>query len=95
MRVPGLNILSGLLLAAGLALPAHADGVEDFYKDRMVTLITGYSSGGGLISMPAWSPTISAATSPGSRGSSCRTCPEPAACGPPTTSTTWLPRTAP
>ena len=48
MRVPGLNILSGLLLAAGLALPAHADGVEDFYKDRMVTLITGYSSGGGF-----------------------------------------------
>src|SRR5882762_11560321 len=48
MRVPGLNILSGLLLAAALALPAHADGVEDFYKDRMVTLITGYSSGGGF-----------------------------------------------
>src|SRR5436853_543551 len=48
MRVPGLNILSGLLLAAGLTLPAHADGVEDFYKDRMVTLIAGYSSGGGF-----------------------------------------------
>src|SRR5712671_7670695 len=48
MRVPGLNILSGLLLAAALTLPAHADGVEDFYKDRMVTLITGYSSGGGF-----------------------------------------------
>ena len=48
MRVPGLNILSGLLLVATLTPPAHADGVEDFYKDRMVTLIAGYSSGGGF-----------------------------------------------
>jgi len=48
MRVPSLTTLSGLLLAAALALPAHADAVEDFYKDRMVTLITGYTSGGGF-----------------------------------------------
>jgi tripartite-type tricarboxylate transporter receptor subunit TctC len=48
MRVPRLTILSGLLLAAGLTLPAHADAVEDFYKDRMVTLIAGYSPGGGF-----------------------------------------------
>jgi tripartite-type tricarboxylate transporter receptor subunit TctC len=48
MRVPGLTILSGLLLAAALTLPAHADAVEDFYKDRMITLIAGYSSGGGF-----------------------------------------------
>ncbi len=48
MRVPGLTILSGVLLAAALTLPAHADGVEDFYKDRTVTLIAGYSSGGGF-----------------------------------------------
>src|SRR4051812_45542857 len=48
MRVPGLNILSGLLLAAAVTLPAHADPVEDFYKDRMVALIAGYSSGGGF-----------------------------------------------
>jgi len=48
MRVPDLTILSGLLLAAALALPAHADAVEDFYKDRMVTLIAGYSPGGGF-----------------------------------------------
>src|SRR5262245_11674514 len=48
MRVPSLTTLSGLLLAAALALPAHADAVEDFYKDRMVTLIAGYSSGGGF-----------------------------------------------
>ena len=46
MRVPGLT--SGLLLAAAFALPAHADAVEDFYKDRMITLIAGYSPGGGF-----------------------------------------------
>jgi tripartite-type tricarboxylate transporter receptor subunit TctC len=48
MRVPGLTILSGLLLATAVTLPAYADGVEDFYKDRTVTLIAGYSSGGGF-----------------------------------------------
>jgi tripartite-type tricarboxylate transporter receptor subunit TctC len=48
MRVPGLNILSGLLLAAAVTLPIRADGVEDFYKDRTITLIAGYSSGGGF-----------------------------------------------
>jgi tripartite-type tricarboxylate transporter receptor subunit TctC len=48
MRVPGLTIVSGVLLVAALTLPAHADAVEDFYKDRMVTLIAGYSSGGGF-----------------------------------------------
>jgi tripartite-type tricarboxylate transporter receptor subunit TctC len=48
MRVPGLTIVGGLLIAATLAVPAHADAVEDFYKDRMVTLIAGYSSGGGF-----------------------------------------------
>src|SRR5215475_13848493 len=48
MRVSGLIILSGLLLAAAVTLPARADGVEDFYKDRTVTLIAGYSSGGGF-----------------------------------------------
>jgi tripartite-type tricarboxylate transporter receptor subunit TctC len=48
MRVPGLTILSGLLLAAAVTPPAHADGVEDFYKDRTITLIAGYSSGGGF-----------------------------------------------
>ncbi|MEA2660421.1 MAG: hypothetical protein QOF64_3306 [Candidatus Binatota bacterium] len=46
MRVQ--NCLGGLVLAAGLALPAQADPVADFYKDRTVTLITGYSAGGGF-----------------------------------------------
>jgi tripartite-type tricarboxylate transporter receptor subunit TctC len=48
MRIPGLNILGSLLLGAAVTLPAHADGVEDFYKERTVTLIAGYSSGGGF-----------------------------------------------
>ncbi len=38
----------GLVLAVGLAVPAHADPVADFYKDRTVTLIAGYSAGGGF-----------------------------------------------
>jgi len=42
------NFLSGLALAAVIALPAHADPVADFYKDHPVTLITGYSAGGGF-----------------------------------------------
>src|SRR5690242_10290977 len=41
------SCLGGLLLAV-LALPAHADAVADFYKDHPVTLITGYSAGGGF-----------------------------------------------
>src|SRR5262249_39696606 len=48
MRIPSSSSLGGLLLAAALALPAHADPIEDFYKDRTVTLIAGYSSGGGF-----------------------------------------------
>jgi tripartite-type tricarboxylate transporter receptor subunit TctC len=40
--------LAGLALAAGLSLPAQADAVSDFYHDRTVTLITGYSPGGGF-----------------------------------------------
>ena len=37
-----------LALAAALATPAHADPIEDFYKDRTLTLIAGYSAGGGF-----------------------------------------------
>jgi tripartite-type tricarboxylate transporter receptor subunit TctC len=40
--------LSGLALAAMLALPAQADPIADFYKGKTVTLIAGYSSGGGF-----------------------------------------------
>src|SRR5262245_60625272 len=48
MRVHLLKCLAGLGLAAGLAAPAHADAVSDFYKDKTVTLIAGYSAGGGF-----------------------------------------------
>jgi tripartite-type tricarboxylate transporter receptor subunit TctC len=40
--------LYGLALTAALAAPANADPVTDFYKDRTVTLIAGYSAGGGF-----------------------------------------------
>src|SRR4051812_1477310 len=42
------KLLGGFILAAGLALPAHADAVSDFYKDHMITLVAGYSAGGGF-----------------------------------------------
>jgi tripartite-type tricarboxylate transporter receptor subunit TctC len=48
MRLDVSSCLRGLALTAVLALPAHADPVEDFYKDHTVTLIAGYSSGGGF-----------------------------------------------
>src|SRR3954468_164356 len=45
MRVA--NILAGLAIA-GLAWPAQADPVEDFYKSHPITMLLGYSSGGGF-----------------------------------------------
>ena len=48
MRLGVSTCLRSLALAAALALPAHADPVTDFYKDRTVTLIAGYSAGGGF-----------------------------------------------
>jgi tripartite-type tricarboxylate transporter receptor subunit TctC len=48
MRVHLSSGLHGLALAAVLALPAQAQGVEDFYKGKTVTLIAGYSAGGGF-----------------------------------------------
>ncbi|MEA2937231.1 MAG: hypothetical protein QOC56_735 [Alphaproteobacteria bacterium] len=48
MRVHAPTWFPGLALAAALALPAQADPVADFYKDRTVTLIAGYSAGGGF-----------------------------------------------
>ena len=46
--MPNTKLLCGLALAATLAQPAGADPVEDFYRGRTVTLIAGYSSGGGF-----------------------------------------------
>src|SRR6185503_6344699 len=48
MRVLFPNCLGGLALAAFLAVPAQADTVADFYKGKTVTLIAGYSAGGGF-----------------------------------------------
>ena len=49
MHKPGFTVRS-LLLFAALAAPAgiaEADGVADFYKGRSVSIIIGYSVGGG------------------------------------------------
>ena len=48
MRVDLSSCLRGLVLAAVVALPAQAQTVEDFYKGKTVTLIAGYSAGGGF-----------------------------------------------
>ncbi len=48
MRVQFPHSLTGLILALALTAPANADPVEDFYKGRTVTLIAGYSAGGGF-----------------------------------------------
>jgi tripartite-type tricarboxylate transporter receptor subunit TctC len=52
MRVRFPNCLAGLLgslaLAVALTSPARADSVADFYRNKTITLITGYSSGGGF-----------------------------------------------
>ncbi|HLQ91422.1 MAG TPA: hypothetical protein VK148_15455, partial [Xanthobacteraceae bacterium] len=46
--VAGVTLVATVTLVTGLAWPAHAQTVADFYKDRPVTLITGYSPGGGF-----------------------------------------------
>ena len=48
MRVQISSCLQGLAFAAVLALPAQADPVADFYRGKTITLITGYSAGGGF-----------------------------------------------
>jgi len=41
-----LTLTSAALAALAIA-PAHADSVEDFYKGKTVSLVIGYSVGGG------------------------------------------------
>src|SRR6202163_3207684 len=48
MRMHNLNYVAGLAVVVVLSLPASADSIEDFYKGRTVTLIAGYSAGGGF-----------------------------------------------
>ena len=45
-RMRLLAYASGLF--AGLATPAWADATEDFFKTKAVTLVVGYSAGGGF-----------------------------------------------
>src|SRR6516164_6357178 len=49
MRTPGTTRKSFLILAAvaALASVAKADSVADFYKNRSISMIIGYSVGGG------------------------------------------------
>jgi tripartite-type tricarboxylate transporter receptor subunit TctC len=48
MRADRASWWSGLVLMAIVALPAQAEPVADFYKGKTVTLIAGYSAGGGF-----------------------------------------------
>jgi tripartite-type tricarboxylate transporter receptor subunit TctC len=48
MRLQFSSWLGGLVLAAVLASPGHADPIAEFYKSKTVTLIAGYSPGGGF-----------------------------------------------
>jgi tripartite-type tricarboxylate transporter receptor subunit TctC len=48
MRVDILRWIASVALAAVLALPVQAQGVPDFYKGKTITLITGYTAGGGF-----------------------------------------------
>jgi tripartite-type tricarboxylate transporter receptor subunit TctC len=42
-RSPSITVVVALLASA----PAHADSVEDFYKGKSISLVIGYSVGGG------------------------------------------------
>jgi tripartite-type tricarboxylate transporter receptor subunit TctC len=37
----------GALIALALAVPAHAQSVEDFYRNRIITILVGFTAGGG------------------------------------------------
>src|SRR5947209_9499667 len=37
----------GTLIALALAVPAHAQSVEDFYRHRTITILVGFTAGGG------------------------------------------------
>ena len=46
-KVSGACAITSALIALGMAQPAPAAGVEDFYKGKTISLIIGYSVGGG------------------------------------------------
>jgi tripartite-type tricarboxylate transporter receptor subunit TctC len=37
----------GALIAVALAAPAHAQSVEEFYRNRIITILVGFTAGGG------------------------------------------------
>src|SRR5260370_23831145 len=37
----------GALIALALAVPAHAQPVEEFYRNRIITILVGFTAGGG------------------------------------------------
>ena len=47
MRKPNLVILIGVAVGLVAATPTMAQSVEDFYKDKTITIYIGYSPGGG------------------------------------------------
>jgi tripartite-type tricarboxylate transporter receptor subunit TctC len=46
INMPSRLIPAFAFVLAALAVPAHADPVEDFYKGRTITVLIGYSPGG-------------------------------------------------
>lgn len=55
------RFLGALVFAAGMALPAMADPVSDFYRDRPVTMILSADAGGGYASYAnAFAPWLAA-----------------------------------
>src|ERR1700754_919268 len=42
-----MRFAAALMLVAGVAVPAKADPVEDFYKGKTITMIVSYGPGGG------------------------------------------------
>src|SRR6516225_8598752 len=75
--------LSLIALVLPLATTARADPLADFYRGRNVTLIIGYSAGGGYDAYARVVARHLAGTFRAIRRSLRRTCPAPAACGPP------------
>ena len=48
MRVGILKWVASVAFAAALALPAQAQDVSNFYKGKTITLLVGYTAGGGF-----------------------------------------------
>src|SRR5262247_4476830 len=47
LRLPSAMCLMGLCAIASLTQRARADAVSDFYRGKTVTIIVGYTAGGG------------------------------------------------